>query len=55
VAVRRVTDKALLVDHGRKEEAWVPKSQISDFTGPDLDHADSIFLPEWLAAEKGMV
>ncbi len=59
VVVRRVTDKAILVNHGVPEEVWVPKSQISDWSdGPDDAPGygtTSIFIPEWLATEKGMV
>jgi hypothetical protein len=37
--------------------AWIPRSQISDFCGSeDLDQStESIFVPEWLAIEKGLV
>ena len=56
VVVKRVTDKALLVNFGAPKDEWVPKSQISD--GPDSAPGygtTSIFIPEWLAIEKGMV
>lgn len=53
VEVRARTDKALLVYDG-KSEFWVPRSQISDFTG-DEDSPESIFISEWLAKEKGMI
>lgn len=59
VRVTRVTDKAILVDHGGKEEVWIAKSQISDWCdGPDSAPGmgtTSIFVPEWLATEKGLV
>ncbi len=59
VVVRRVTDKAILVNHGVPEEVWVPKSQISDWSGGPYDApgygTTSIFIPEWLATEKGTV
>jgi len=29
VIVKRVTDKALLVNHGVPKEEWIPKSQIA--------------------------
>jgi hypothetical protein len=38
--------------------AWVPRSQISDFSPDDEDvngDTESIFVPEWLAVEKGLV
>lgn len=53
--VRRETDKAYLFDFGAKEPVWVPKSQISDESDPDDNGIISIFIPEWLATEKGMV
>ncbi len=49
------TQAAVRVDFGGKEEVWIPKSQIEDYTGPSEDRATSIFIPEWLAKEKGMV
>ncbi|MFY9480246.1 MAG: hypothetical protein WAQ08_21640 [Aquabacterium sp.] len=59
VRVKRATTHAILVDHGGKAEAWVPISQISDWCdGPDDMPGigtTSIFIPEWLATEKGMV
>jgi hypothetical protein len=59
VVVKRTTDKAILVNHGIRDEVWIPKSQISDWTdGPDNEPGEgtsSIFIPEWLATEKGMV
>lgn len=60
VKVLRVTDHAILVNFGRPQwDIWVPKSQISDWCGgpdeaPGLG-TTSIFIPEWLAIEKGMV
>jgi hypothetical protein len=59
VVVRRVTDRAILVNFGVKDEVWLPKSQISDWCdGPDDSPGygtTSVFIPEWLAIEKGMV
>ena len=54
--VKAVTDRAILI-HDGKHEAWIPKSQISDYSGSDdLDTAvESIFIPEWLAIERGLV
>lgn len=53
VTIKRETLDAYLVDHGRGE-CWVPKSQITDIC-EDGDRVISIFVPEWLAVEKGMV
>ncbi len=59
VVVKRTTERAILVNFGAPEEAWIPKSQISDYCdGPDDEPGygtTSIFIPEWLAIEKGMV
>lgn len=55
VVVKRSTERAILVNFGVKEEVWVPKSQINDFCGENVEEATSIFIPEWLATEKGMV
>ena len=48
--VKRETDKAKLIFDG-KREVWIPKSMISDET----EDGSSIFIPEWLAIEKGLV
>jgi hypothetical protein len=57
VQVRRMTAGALLVaTEACKEPAWVPRSQISDWSpNGDLEDATSIFIPQWLAEEKGLV
>ena len=55
VIVQHHTDRAILVDVGRTDAVWIPRSQISDFSGPDLEHADSIFISQWLATQKGIL
>lgn len=55
VKVEWSTDKALLVSTEKTAKVWIPKSQISDFTGDDIDKTTSIFIPEWLAIAKGLV
>ena len=55
VIVQRVTEKAILVDHGGDKEVWIPISQITDYSGKELKTADSIFISEWLAIEKGLI
>lgn len=56
--VRAVTAAAIKVFDGVRE-AWIPKSQITDWTdGPDDAPGvgtTSIFISEWLATEKGLV
>ena len=52
--VKRETDAAVLFYNG-KTEAWVPKSQITDQSEDDDGNIESIFLPEWLALEKGLI
>ncbi len=55
--VRRETDKAWLVYDGARE-VWIARSQITDHMqeaglfGPKVT---SIFIPVWLATEKGLV
>lgn len=53
VEVRRETTAALLVFDG-KTECWIPKSQISDQSETD-GKIETIFIPEWLANEKGLI
>lgn len=57
VRVRTVTEKAMLVSNDGETYVWVPKSQITDWSGSEeLDmRVETIFLPEWLATEKGLV
>ena len=55
VAVVGSTDAAIKVDYGGKFAVWIPKSQISDYCGDSLEEAESIFIPEWLALEKGLI
>jgi len=57
--VQAETEKAVLFFDGNTTE-WVPKSQISDYSvkGEDFDNwmdIDSIFIPEWLALNKGFI
>lgn len=57
VEVRAVTEKAIRIYDG-KTECWIPKSQITDFTGKgdEPDHTTtSIFISEWLATSKGLI
>ena len=52
--VKAETIKAYLWFDG-KTEAWVPKSQISDLCEERDGRITSIFIPEWLAVEKGFL
>lgn len=53
VEVRARTEKALFVSDG-KSECWIPRSQISDYSG-DENSPETIFIPEWLAEDKGLI
>lgn len=57
ITVKAVTERALLVTTDGDNEAWIPKSQITDYSGSEnLDaRVTSIFISEWLATEKGLV
>lgn len=55
--VRRETEKAWLVFDGTRE-VWIARSQISDYVEqPGLfgKQVSSIFIPLWLATEKGLI
>ena len=55
--VRRETDKAWLIFDGVRE-VWIARSQISDQAeeaGLFGRKVTSIFIPVWLATEKGLV
>lgn len=60
--VETTTAKALLIDTGKtvpgtKRAAldWVPRSMVSDHSGPSVEQATSIFLPRWFAEKQGLV
>ena len=55
VEVEANTDKAIMVENLKGEKVWIPKSQISDYSGENLDEAESIFIREWLAGEKDLI
>jgi hypothetical protein len=55
--VKRQTDKAWLVFDGARE-VWIAKSQISDYVeeqGLISKKVTSVFVPLWLANEKGLI
>ncbi len=54
--IKHETDMALLVEHGAGPDAWVPKSQILDYSD-DYKIGDTIEieLPEWLALKNDMI
>lgn len=37
-----------------KVTVWIPKSQVSDCTSTD-GKIESIFIPEWLAKNRGLI
>lgn len=53
VEVRVRTPKAFLIYDGKKE-CWIPRSQISDYSGEE-DSPETIFIPEWLAMKKELI
>lgn len=54
VEVRRETPAAYLVFDG-KTEVWIPKSQVSDHSESHAGEIETIFIPEWLAYDKGLI
>lgn len=53
VEIRHETDLAYLIFDGQ-QEVWIPKSQVSDYC-EDKGKIISIFIPEWLAEDKGLI
>ncbi len=53
-SVVRETDHAWLIDNG-SHQVWVPTSQISETDEDTAGKVISVYLPEWLAIEKGLV
>ena len=54
VSVKAKTDKAWLCDNG-KTEAWIPVSQIEDYSEDSKGEVETIFINRWLAEEKELV
>ena len=51
--VRAITEKAILICDG-KREVWIAKSMVSDEC-EENGATISIFIPEWLAYDKGLL
>ncbi len=51
------SDLAWMVDFGTDAEVWIPKSQIEDYSEPEVKSGMDIEIeiPEWLAMEKGLI
>jgi len=55
VDIKHITDAAVLVSDGDKQ-VWIPKGQIEDYTDElIIGHSITIFIPEWLATNKGLI
>jgi hypothetical protein len=55
VQIKRVTDKAYLIDHGGEEEVWMPKSQVKDLERVGRGPLHKMTVTEWIANEKGLI
>jgi hypothetical protein len=54
--VKRQTTKAILIETENEEELWIPKSQIDSWNNSEpINKINSIFIPLWLAKEKGIM
>ncbi len=53
VEVLARTEHALFVRTG-VGDAWVPRSQISDYVG-DADTPETIFVSDYIATERGLI
>ena len=51
--IERTSEKAILISKDNREY-WIPKSQIMDYSGEE-EMPDTIIIPAWLAAKKGLV
>lgn len=52
--IARETPKAVLFHDGTKTE-WLPKSRIKIVRDSKHETAAVVFMPEWLAKQKGLV
>lgn len=55
VVIKHVAERAILVNFGVPEEAWVPISQIWNNVILRPDDVVDLRVPRWLAREKGMI
>jgi len=55
VEITTFTDQAILVESLIGSDVWIPKSQISDYCGDDIDEAETIFIPQWLAVKSDLI
>lgn len=49
VIIKHETEKSILVDNLKGKPIWLPKSQI------EIQNANEISLPEWLALDKDLI
>lgn len=49
----RDTGKAILLDEGGRAPIWLPKSKIR--VEPNSAGTVNVYMPEWLAKEKGII
>lgn len=55
VQIKKVTDKAYLIDHGGEEEVWMPKSQVKELERVGRGPLHKMTVTEWIANEKGLI
>lgn len=53
VVIKRITDKAMLVDVDN-EEVWIPLSQVADSDNYEEGDEGSLSVTDWIAREKGL-
>lgn len=51
----RQTDMAYLIDFGLDAPVWVPKSKVYSDDDIEEEVLSTWSMPEWLAAEKGLI
>lgn len=58
VKVWAMTPKAILVETEKSGKTWIPRSCVSDYAPPSNEieyKTTSIFIPRWIAVDKGLV
>lgn len=54
VEIIATTPNAIYVENLKGDGSWIPRSQISDYSGSE-EKPDSIFIGEWLATQKDLI
>ena len=53
--VKGETLRAFRCSQGDEQDIWIPKSQIDNLDEIEVGACSNMFIPAWLAKEKGLI